>query len=199
MTVTGQHTRLGILGGTFDPPQNGHIAVAQSVLSLLKLDHVLFVPTGDPWQKPGITSAQQRLEMLELAVAGHEDFSVSSIDLMRSGPTYTIDTLRDVHKLYPQSELFFIMGDDAFSGISSWKDFEQLGELATLVVVSRKGIRPEVPINLSASVNLLEIPTLPISSTQCRELISAGQQLDGLVPPNVAEYIESHKLYRRSE
>lgn len=199
MTVTGQHIRLGILGGTFDPPQNGHLAVAHSVLAHLHLDHVLFVPAGNPWQKNVITDAQQRLDMVQLALDGHEDFSVSSIDITRSGPTYTIDTLRDLRKHYPQSELFFIMGDDAFAGISTWKDFDQLGQFATLVVVSRQGIRPEVPTNLSASVNLLEIPTLPISSTQCRELISAGQRLDGLVPPRVAEYIESHNLYRRSE
>jgi nicotinate-nucleotide adenylyltransferase len=198
MTVDGQNTRIGVLGGTFDPPQNGHIAVAQAVFDLLHLDHVLFVPAGDPWQKNEEASPQQRVDMVNLAIAGHENFSLSTVDVDRPGPTYTVDTLRDLTRTYPSSELFFILGDEAFEGISSWKDYEELASLATFVVVSRHGTQPEVPAKLSPSVNLLEITALPISSTLCRERIEKGLSLEGLVPDTVAEYVEEHQLYRRN-
>ena len=198
MTVHGHYAKLGVFGGTFDPPQNGHIAVAKAVLERLDLDHVLFVPAGNPWQKNEQTSAAQRQEMVRLAIEGYDQFSVSTVDIDREGPTYTVDTLRDISLQYPDSELFFIVGDDAFAGITSWKDFEKLGELATIVVVSRIGIAPEVPAKLSPSVNLLEIDSLPISSTQCRERIANGETLEGLVPGKVAEYVAKHQLYRRN-
>ncbi len=198
MTVDGQRTRLGVLGGTFDPPQNGHISVAQAVLDKLQLDHVLFVPAGDPWQKEEEATPAQRVEMVLLAIAGIDQFSVSTVDVDRPGPTYTVDTLRDLARIYPDSELFFILGDEAFSGIETWKDYEELGEFATFVVVSRNGTLPEVPAKLSPSVNLLEISALPISSTLCRERIANGQSLDGLVPDTVGQYIEEHQLYRRN-
>lgn len=198
MTVLGHTTRIGVFGGTFDPPQNGHLAVAQAVLERLQLDHVLFVPAGDPWQKTVQTPAAERLEMVEIALLGQDRMSVSSVDIEREGPTYTIDTLTDLARLYPGAELFFILGDDAFSGITSWKNYEQLAQLATIVVVSRHGTPVEVPTKLSPSVNLLEMSALPISSTQCRERIMAGHSLEGLVPAGVAEYIEKKNLYRRT-
>lgn len=198
MTVLGHTTRIGVFGGTFDPPQNGHLAVAQAVLERLQLDHVLFVPAGDPWQKTVQTPAAERLEMVEIALLGQDRMSVSSVDIEREGPTYTIDTLTDLARLYPGAELFFILGDDAFSGITSWKNYEQLAQLATIVVVSRHGTTVEVPTKLSPSVNLLEMSALPISSTQCRERIMAGHSLEGLVPAGVAEYIEKKNLYRRT-
>ena len=198
MTVDGQETRIGVLGGTFDPPQNGHIAVAEAVLDRLDLDHVLFVPAGDPWHKDEEATPGQRRDMLSLALEHSEHFSVSSVDIDRPGPTYTIDTLRDLSKLYPGAQLYFIMGDEAFAGIQTWNNYEELGEFATFVVVSRHGTQPEVPAKLSPSVNLLEISALPISSTQCRERIENGLSLDGLVPDKVAQYIEEHQLYRRN-
>lgn len=198
MTVLGHTTRIGVFGGTFDPPQNGHLAVAQAVLERLQLDHVLFVPAGDPWQKTVRTPAAERFEMVEIALLGQDRMSVSSVDIEREGPTYTIDTLTDLARLYPGAELFFILGDDAFSGITSWKNYEQLAQLATIVVVSRHGTPVEVPTKLSPSVNLLEMSALPISSTQCRERIMAGHSLEGLVPAGVAEYIEKKNLYRRT-
>ena len=198
MTVDGQRTRLGVLGGTFDPPQNGHISVAQAVLDKLQLDHVLFVPAGDPWQKEEEATPAQRVEMVLLAIAGIDQFSVSTVDVDRPGPTYTVDTLRDLARIYPDSELFFILGDEAFSGIETWKDYEDLAQLATFIVVSRHDMSVEVPAKLSPSVNLLEISALPISSTLCRERIANGQSLDGLVPDTVGQYIEEHQLYRRN-
>ncbi|BAU99183.1 nicotinate-nucleotide adenylyltransferase [Aurantimicrobium minutum] len=198
MTVLGHTTRIGVFGGTFDPPQNGHLAVAQAVLERLQLDYVLFVPAGDPWQKTVQTPAAERFEMVEIALLGQDRMSVSSVDIEREGPTYTIDTLTDLARLYPGAELFFILGDDAFSGITSWKNYEQLAQLATIVVVSRHGTPVEVPTKLSPSVNLLEMSALPISSTLCRERIMAGHSLEGLVPAGVAEYIEKKNLYRRT-
>ena len=198
MTVHGQVTRIGVLGGTFDPPQNGHIAVAQAVLVQLNLDHVLFVPAGDPWHKDEVATPSQRAQMVRLAIAGHVDFSLSTVDMDRPGPTYTVDTLRELSQVYPHSELFFILGDEAFTNISTWKNYENLTELATFVVVSRHGMHVEVPAELSPSVNLLEISALPISSTLCRERIANGDSLEGLVPSSVAEYVEEHQLYRRN-
>jgi len=198
MTVHGQKLRIGVLGGTFDPPQNGHLAVAQSVLERLKLDFVLFVPAGDPWHKEEEASPVQRAEMVSLAIQDNDLFSISTVDINRPGPTYTVDTLSDLAKIYPGAELFFILGDEAFSSIETWKDFEDLGELATFVVVSRHGTRPEVPAKLSPSVNLLEISALPISSTLCRERIAEGLSLEGLVPSSVAKYVQEHQLYRRN-
>lgn len=198
MAVHGQQTRIGVFGGTFDPPQNGHIVVAKAVLEQLNLDLVLFVPAGDPWQKHESSLAADRVDMVRLAIAGIDGFSVSTVDIDRGGPTYTVDTLRDIAAEFPQSQLYFIMGDDAFAGITTWKDFDKLGELATLVVVSRYGNAPEVPATLSPSVNLLEISALPISSTMCRERIANGDSLEGIVPEQVAEYVEKHQLYRRN-
>lgn len=198
MAVHGQPARIGVFGGTFDPPQNGHIVVAKAVLEQLNLDLVLFVPAGDPWQKHESSLAADRVDMVRLAIAGIDGFSVSTVDIDRGGPTYTVDTLRDIAAEFPQSQLYFIMGDDAFAGITTWKDFDKLGELATLVVVSRYGNAPEVPATLSPSVNLLEISALPISSTMCRERIANGDSLEGIVPEQVAEYVEKHQLYRRN-
>ena len=198
MTVLGQNLRIGVLGGTFDPPQNGHIVLAQTVFERLDLDVVLFVPAGDPWHKEEEASPAQRAEMVALAIRGHDSFSLSTVDIQRPGPTYTVDTLRDVAKIYPGAELFFILGDEAFATIETWKDFEELGALATFVVVSRHGTRLEVPAKLSPSVNLLEISALPISSTLCRERIANGLSLEGLVPSSVAEYVQEHQLYRRN-
>lgn len=198
MTEHGQLRRIGVFGGTFDPPQNGHIAVAHAVIDSLKLDHLLFVPAGDPWQKHVQASAQQRCDMLDIALEGLNNVSISTVDIQRQGPTYTVDTLQDLHALYPGAELFFILGDDAFSGITSWKDYEKLAELATIVVVSRHGTPVDVPTKLSPSVNLLEISALPISSTQCRERIAEGLSLEGLVPDGVADYIDKNHVYRRT-
>ncbi len=189
-------SRIGILGGTFDPPQNGHIDVARSVADKLGLDTVLFVPAGDPWHKNEQASAEDRLAMVQRAIAGIDRISLETVDIDRGGPTYTVDTLRDLQTKYPHHELYFILGDEAFAKILSWKDAEQLGSLAQFVVVSRDGLDVEVPSFLASRVNLLEIPTLPISSTICRERIRSGDSLENLVPARVAEYIEEHQLYR---
>lgn len=197
MTPVGRQ-RLGIFGGTFDPPQLGHLAAAKQVLTNLSLDKVLFLPAGDPWQKSDVSSTDDRTKMLALAIADEPAFELSTLEVDRSGPTYTVDTLELLREHFPKSDLFFILGDDAFNGIKSWKSWQELGSLATLVVVTRHGNKVDVPEILLPSVNLLEVSALPISSTQCRELVLNGGNLEGLVPPEVAEYISEHHLYRRN-
>lgn len=191
--------RIGILGGTFDPPQHGHIFVALEVMQALHLDQVLFVPAGDPWQKTQALSAKHRVEMVRLALAHHDSLILNTVDIDRGGPTFTIDTLRELQAQFPLAELFFILGDDAFAGIHTWKSYEELAGLATFVVVSRAGSPVTVPAKLSPSVNLLEMSTLPISSTLCRERIQKGENLEGLVSPAVEKYIEDHQLYRSNQ
>lgn len=195
MTPQGRQ-RIGIFGGTFDPPQLGHISAAEQVANALSLDKVLFVPAGDPWQKSDVSSSQDRKQMVSLAIEGNPLFELSTVEIDREGPTYTVDTLQSLSVRYGDAELFFLMGDDAFAGIKTWKSWEKLPTFATLVVISRQGTYVDVPETLLASVNLCEVSALPISSTQCRELIHQGKSLEGLVPPAVAEYITEHRLYR---
>lgn len=190
--------RIGILGGTFDPPQLGHITAATEVARQCDLDQVYFVPAGDPWQKNTQTSASDRYRMVALAIKDNPLFEISSVDIDREGPTYTVDTLRQFHQIFPQDLLFFLLGDEAFENITTWKSWEELGILATLVVMTRTGERPEVPEILIPSVNLCNVSALPISSTQCRERVQQGLNLDGFVPDAVAEYISQNQLYRRT-
>ena len=195
MTPVGRQ-RIGIFGGTFDPPQLGHLAAAKQVLTLLSLDKVLFLPAGDPWQKSDVSSAAERTKMVSLAISDEPLFELSTLEVDRSGPTYTVETLTLLKEQFPDTDLFFILGDDAFEGITTWKSWEELGSLATLVVITRHGNKVDVPEILLPSVNLLEVSALPISSTQCRELVLNGGNLEGLVPPVVAKYISEHHLYR---
>lgn len=196
MAAATRARRIGIFGGTFDPIHNGHLVVAEQVLSKLGLDEVLFVPAGDPWQKQTRASDTDRLSMVILALQEHPRYTVSTIDLDRPGPTYTIDTLTELREQYPRDELFFILGADAYRGIDSWHSADRLPELAQFVVVSRPTEGGSEPLPLRKGVNLLDIPALPVSSTQCRQAIREGQALTGLVPPKVAQYIQDHQLYR---
>lgn len=198
MTESGHIARLGILGGSFDPVHNGHIAVAQAALEDFNLDRVLLVPAANQWQKDSHAEAKDRVAMLELAAAGYPGLSVSDVDIVRGGATYTVDTLRDVQHRYPDAQLFFILGADAFAGIFTWKDSAKLPDLAQFIVVNRPDTGQEVLPKLSASVNLLKIPAQTVSSSQCRDLVAAGKSLEGLVPAEVEKYISFHQLYRSS-
>lgn len=196
MTDSGHIARLGILGGSFDPVHNGHIAVAQAALEEFNLDRVLLVPAANQWQKDSHAAAKDRVAMLELASAGHPGLSISDVDIVRGGATFTVDTLRDVQQRYPKAQLFFILGADAFAGISTWKDAAKLPDLAQFIVVNRPDTGHEVLPKLSASVNLLKIPAQTVSSSQCRDFVAAGKSLEGLVPEEVEKYISFHQLYR---
>jgi nicotinate-nucleotide adenylyltransferase len=189
-------TRIGVLGGSFDPIHNGHLVAAAEVAEKLELNKVLFVPAGQQWQKSSQTSAADRLEMVRLAIGSNPVFAVSAVDVERTGPTYTVDTLRDLQVLNPDSELVFIGGADAISGLDTWKSAEQLGELAHFVAVTRPGFEFRLPQAANGNIETLEIPALDISSTEVRKRMADGLSLEGLVPDAVYSYIQAHNLYR---
>jgi nicotinate-nucleotide adenylyltransferase len=188
--------RLGVMGGTFDPVHFGHLVAANEAASAFGLDKVIFVPTGEPWQKQTITDSGHRFNMTKLAIAGNSHFDISRVDVDRPGPTYTVDTLRDIKSQHPEAELFFITGADSIAQIGSWKDSEQIWPLAHLVGVTRPGHSLEVPKSPHGAVSLLEIPALAISSTDIRARVESGKPIDYLLPASVIDYIQKNNLYR---
>ncbi|QHC66752.1 nicotinate-nucleotide adenylyltransferase [Rathayibacter sp. VKM Ac-2759] len=188
--------RIGVMGGTFDPIHHGHLVAASEVAQSFDLDEVVFVPTGQPWHKKTVTSAEHRYLMTVIATASNPRFTVSRVDVDRIGTTYTIDTLRDIHAAHPDAELFFITGADAVAQILSWKDYDELWELAHFVAVSRPGHVLNVSGLPAQDVSLLEIPALAISSTDCRSRVNRGDPVWYLVPDGVVQYISKHHLYR---
>ncbi|PPF15375.1 nicotinate-nucleotide adenylyltransferase [Rathayibacter rathayi] len=188
--------RIGVMGGTFDPVHHGHLVAASEVAQSFDLDEVVFVPTGQPWHKKTVTSAEHRYLMTVIATASNPSFTVSRVDIDRVGTTYTIDTLRDIHAAHPDAELFFITGADAVAQILSWKDYDELWELAHFVAVSRPGHVLNVSGLPAQDVSLLEIPALAISSTDCRRRVNRGHPVWYLVPDGVVQYISKHHLYR---
>ncbi|UVI37698.1 nicotinate-nucleotide adenylyltransferase [Brevibacterium spongiae] len=191
--------RVGVMGGTFDPVHHGHLVAASEVQATFDLDEVVFVPTGRPYQKDveEVTSAEHRYLMTVIATASNPRFTVSRADVDRPGPTYTIDTLRDLARSYgPDTELFFITGADALAQILTWKNVDELFSLAHFVGVSRPGheLRGEgLPVD---RLSLVQIPALAISSTDCRQRVMDGAPVWYLVPDGVVQYIAKYELYR---
>ena len=188
------------MGGTFDPIHHGHLVAANEVASRFGLDEVVFVPTGQPWQKVGepVSSAEDRYLMTVIATASNPRFTVSRVDIEREGPTYTVDTLRDLRKVYGDAaELFFITGADALADILSWKDADTCLELAHFVGVTRPGFRLSDEHLPADTVSLVQVPAMSISSTDCRERTAAGLPAWYLVPDGVVQYIAKRRLYRR--
>ena len=189
------------MGGTFDPIHHGHLVAASEVGARFELDEVIFVPTGEPWQKVErqVAPAEHRYLMTVIATAANPHFSVSRVDIDRDGPTYTIDTLRDIQAARPDAELFFITGADAMSQILSWRDHQELFDLAHFIGVTRPG-HPLGPEHLDGlpddRVTQLEVPALAISSTDCRTRVQAGEPVWYLVPDGVVQYISKYGLYR---
>lgn len=188
------------MGGTFDPIHHGHLVAASEVQAWFGLDEVVFVPTGQPWQKAerAVSQAEDRYLMTVIATASNPRFWVSRVDIDREGPTYTIDTLKDVRDSLGDVDLFFITGVDALGDIFTWREAGELFELAHFVGCTRpgyemdestlKGIPPE-------SVSIVTIPALTISSTDCRERTTKGEPVWYLVPDGVVQYIGKHALY----
>ncbi|MDO5712541.1 MAG: nicotinate-nucleotide adenylyltransferase [Micrococcales bacterium] len=193
--------RLGVMGGTFDPIHHGHLVAASEVRERFALDEVVFVPTGQPWQKEAgdVSPAEHRYLMTVIATASNPDFTVSRVDIDRPGPTYTIHTLRDLHRQRPDSELFFITGADALAQILSWKDVDELWELAHFVGVTRPGHYLSAAGLPAGEVSLAEVPAMAISSTDCRERVSRGKPVWYLVPDGVVQYIGKYRLYRSDD
>ena len=189
------------MGGTFDPIHHGHLVAASEVQSWFDLDEVVFVPTGQPWQKSdrAVSPAEHRYLMTVIATASNPRFTVSRVDVDRAGPTYTVDTLRDLHRAYGDGvELYFITGADALAEIFTWRNADDLFALAHFVGCTRPGYAMEQSSLTSIPadrVTLLEIPALSISSTECRERTGRGQPVWYLVPDGVVQYIAKHHLY----
>lgn len=196
MTDAGRPARIGVMGGTFDPIHHGHLVAASEVAQWFDLDEVVFVPTGRPWQKEEVTASEHRYLMTVIATASNPRFTVSRVDIERDGPTYTIDTLKDLRSERPDAELFFITGADAVAQILSWRDHDELWDLAHFVAVSRPGHVLSTDGLPAEKVSRLEIPALAISSTDCRDRVHHGHPVWYLVPDGVVQYIAKHHLYR---
>jgi nicotinate-nucleotide adenylyltransferase len=186
------------MGGTFDPIHHGHLVAASEVSFRFELDQVLFVPTGEPWQKGSrkVSPAEDRYLMTVVATASNPRFSVDRADIDRHGATYTVDTLRELGAKYPGAELFFITGADALSQILSWHRVQELFELAHFVGVTRPGYELEDDHLPRGAVTLVEVPAMAISSTECRRRVHEGRPVWYLVPDGVVQYISKRCLYR---
>jgi nicotinate-nucleotide adenylyltransferase len=199
-TGPGRRRRLGVMGGTFDPIHHGHLVAASEVQSWFDLDEVVFVPTGQPYQKADrqVSAAEHRYLMTVVATASNPRFTVSRVDIDRGGPTYTVDTLTDLAALHPDTDLYFITGADALSDILGWRSAQEMFRLAHFVGCTRPGYDMDnstldgMP---SDRVTIVEIPALTISSTDCRTRTARGEPVWYLVPDGVVQYISKHRLY----
>ena len=193
-------TRIGIMGGTFDPIHHGHLVAAEEARHAFGLERVLFVPAGSPWQKASsdVTAASDRYAMVQAAIADNDGFEASPVDIDREGPTYTVDTLRSIASERSDADLYFITGADAVLEILSWKEPEKMLAMATFVAVTRPGydLSKLDPVRVRDHVTTLEIPALAISSTDIRRRVAEGRPIRYLVPGGVAAYISKHGLYR---
>jgi nicotinate-nucleotide adenylyltransferase len=196
--MTDPPVRVGIMGGTFDPVHNGHLVAANEVADRYELDEVVFVPTGQPWQKADteVSPAEDRYLMTVIATASNPRFRVSRVDIDRGGPTYTVDTLRDMRREYgDKAELFFITGADALEKILTWKDAERVFGLAHFVGVTRPGFTLSDAHLPRDTVSLVQVPAMAISSTDIRMRVAAGKPIWYLVPDGVVQYISKRRLY----
>src|SRR3954462_3855875 len=190
------------MGGTFDPVHHGHLVAASEVATDFGLDEVVFVPTGQPWQKSDrdVTAAEDRYLMTVIATASNPRVTVSGADIDRQGPTYTIDTLHDLRRSYgDDTELFFITGADALAQILDWHRSDELFELAHYVGVTRPGHHLSDPGFPAGRVSLIEVTALAISSTDCRQRVSQDEPIWYLVPDGVVQYISKRKLYQAEQ
>ncbi len=185
------------MGGTFDPIHHGHLVAASEVADRFRLHEVVFVPTGQPWQKAAVSEAEDRYLMTVIATASNPRFQVSRADVDRTGPTYTVDTLRDLRAAYgPGTRFYFITGADALERILSWKDAPEMFEMAHFVGVTRPGFVLSDDHLPADTVSLVEVPAMAISSSDCRERVAAGKPVWYLVPDGVVQYIAKRGLYR---
>lgn len=195
MTAAG---KIGVFGGTFDPPHVGHLVAAVNVADQLELRQVLFVVAGTPWQKVGtrpISSAADRMAMVDLALADRGDMVSSPIEMQLGGDAVTATTLEALAPQYPDTELVVIVGSDAAAGMATWRRADELAEMATIAVVDRPGTtggRPPTPFRFE----VVACPLMDISSSDVRERVSADLRIDYLVPDRVRDYVETRGLYR---
>ena len=190
--------RIGIFGGSFDPVHNAHVALAQVALTQLRLDELRWVPAGQPWQKAHqLTDALHREAMVNLAIEGVARFKLERCELQRQGPSYTLDTVRELQAATPGAQWFLIVGQDQYQGLHTWRGWKDLLKLATLAVANRPGsAAPANPEVQRLGHHAVALPMMDVSSTDIRQRVATGQRIDDLVPPAVARYIDQHQLYR---
>ena len=197
--------KVGIMGGSFDPIHLGHLVVANEVLNIYKLDEIIFVPSGNPPHKQGlIADSFHRLLMVNLAVLTNEKFSVSDFEIKSPEKSYTLNTLREFHKLYPNTEFYFITGTDAVIDIPNWHEPEELLKLCRFIAVCRPGVSMEdakskineIETNLDGNIEMLKVPMLQISSTDIRERFKMAISAKYLLPESVERYIIKNELYK---
>ena len=201
-----KRARIGILGGTFDPPQMGHLILAEYSRESLQMDHILFVPVADHPVKLGETRLpiKHRLTMLELAIKGNPHFSVSRVDIDREGPHYSADTVSVIREQYPDAELYFVMGGDNLRSLPTWKRAQDLYRCCRLAVMKRAdekiapAMHDHVLPGLSRHVDIVDVPMLSmwLSSTFVAERLRDGLSVRYLVPDDVLDYIDNYNLYR---
>jgi nicotinate-nucleotide adenylyltransferase len=191
--------KFGVFGGTFDPPHIGHLILAEAAREQLKLDKVMFIPAGDPWRKADrkVTPASHRLAMTRLAVEGNAAFEVEDYEVVREGPSYTVETLEILQEhLGGSTELYLVLGEDALADVPHWHQPQRLVELSTLAVANRRGVTmPELPFDRARVVPIV-IPGIDVSSTELRERVSQGLSLRYQVPESVGRYIAENRLYK---
>ncbi|MBI3154849.1 MAG: nicotinate (nicotinamide) nucleotide adenylyltransferase [Burkholderiales bacterium] len=190
--------RIGLFGGSFDPPHRAHVALAASALVQLALAEVRWIPAGQPWQKTRtVTPAQHREAMVRLAIDGEPRFVLDRIELDRAGPSYTLDTVRALQAREPGAEWVLLIGADQYAGLHTWQDWRELLARVTLAVANRPGLHPAPHAEvLRHPHRVVPLAMLDISSTEIRARVARGAPIDDLVPPAVARYIDLHTLYR---
>lgn len=187
--------RIGLLGGTFDPPHLGHLVVAEGVRDALGLDAVRLLVAGDPWMKSTTSAAEDRVAMCELAVADDPHLSVDDREVRRGGATYTADTLRELRSAEPDVAWTFVLGADAAAKLPDWDRVDEAIDLADWVVIGRPGTAwPDHA--LADRLTRVEVPVIGISSTELRERVAAGRSIRYLVPDRVRDHVHAHRLYR---
>jgi nicotinate-nucleotide adenylyltransferase len=192
--------KIGILGGTFDPPHLGHLVVAEYVRERLGLGLVVFVPAVIPphkQQRANITAPEGRLEMVRRAIAGNPSFEVSDIEIRRGGISFTVDTLKEFRTQHPSDELYLLLGMDNVRDFGTWKDPDMIKRIAHLVIMTRPGYQKGAEIRGELrAMTVCEVPEIGISSREIRNLVTHGRSVRYMVPPSVLEYMNEHRLYR---
>jgi nicotinate-nucleotide adenylyltransferase len=191
--------RVGVFGGTFDPPHVGHLLLASDARDALRLDTLIFVPAStQPFKAhtPPVASPQDRLEMLRLAVADDANYTVDDTELGRKGLSFTVDTLEHLAKKHPGAKLFLLLGEDALAGVDQWRNPGRIRELATLAVMRRSATQGSLFAPIPADVVAVSARCVDVSSTEIRERLQAGKSIKGFVPDSVERFIDARGLYR---
>ena len=190
--------RVGIFGGSFDPVHGAHVALAEAALAELRLEEVRWIPAGQPWQKARtMTPAADRVAMVQVAIAHEPRFTLDRIELDRPGDSFTLDTVRTLAAAHPGTQWFLLIGQDQYTGLHTWRDWQTLLGLVVLAVANRPGDARQPHADVQRFPHrMVPLPMLDISSTDIRRRVAAGADISHLVPPGVARYIETHGLYR---